>query len=201
MTQQRSNLPWILTGCGVLLLFSCCLTSAGAGGIFYFRQSRSPSAGEMEARLTAESERQLIEEERTRAGAGPVVPEFVGTPSVTVQARVTQAVGRRLTVRVGDPCAFTIEYPERSNAPGQRWCHTAVRCGAVTLYGGGTGGYFPCTFSQSPPAVRGTDTETTSEDRDPAFTIDTAAGTLRVRDDSTGDYGVFQVDAAITLTR
>jgi hypothetical protein len=115
-------------------------------------------------------------------------------------ATVTHASGNRLTVRAGEPCMFQIEYPERSDQPGVRWCHTVARCGSVRLYGGTTNGFFPCTFSLSPPAVRGTDPQTTGEDRDGAFTIDTAAGTLQIRDDSAGDYGTFSVDATITRT-
>lgn len=194
--QKRSNLPWILAGCGAFLVFGCCLS--GAAGVLYYRQSASETASIAESRANEELRR--MEEERRRMGDGPVLPEVAGTPSVTVQASVTRAVGRRLTVRAGEPCVFAIEYPERSDQPGVHWCHTVVRCGGVALYGGGTGGYFPCTFSQSPPGVRGTDSDTTSGDRDGAFTIDTAARTFQVRDDASGDYGTFELDAVITRT-
>ena len=191
---NRSNLPWILAGCGALLVFGCCLSSAA--GLFVYRQ-RAASDAEGEALARAAEQRRLAEAQQGGQGA-PTLPAFVGTPGVNVQATVTRVVGRRLTIRPGDSCAFQVEYPERTAAPGERWCHTIVRCGGVALYGGGTGGYFPCTFSQSPAAVRGGDDETTRADGDGALRIDTAAGTLRVRDDSTGPNGTFLVEATIT---
>lgn len=196
---KRSNLPWILAGCGVLLLFGCCLSTAG--GVFFYRAKKADREAAVESYRRAAEQQQRLAEERQRGTGAPTLPDYAGTPSITVMATVTRATGSRLTVRAGEPCVFQIEYPERSDQPGQRWCHTVVRCGGVALYGGGTGGYFPCTFSQSPAAVRGTDGDTTSSDRDGAFTIDTAAGTLIVRDDSAGDYGAFELAATITRTR
>ena len=195
--EKRSNLPWILAGCGVLLLLSCFLSTAAAGGFLYFKQKQ-----EQEARAQA-AQREFVEQERLAqapqpGGDGPSLPGYVGTPSVSVFATVTSVGGTPLGVRNGTPCIFQVEYPVRSGGSGDRWCHTIARCGGVTLYGGASNGFFPCTFSQSPATVRGTDAETTSGDQDGSFTIDTDARTLHIQDDATGEHGAFTVDAAIT---
>jgi hypothetical protein len=203
--QKRSNLPWILAGCGALLVFGCCVSTA-AGALFFRasadnREQALIGLAEAEARQGADenARRQAEEAAQRLAEQGPQLPP-TGTPSVTVMATVTRVSGSRLTVRSGESCMFQVTYPARSNDPTQRWCNAPVRCGGVLLYGGGTGGFFPCRFSQSPASVVGSDTETTTGDRDGAFTIDTAAGILRVRDDSAGDYGTFELDATITRT-
>ncbi len=202
--QKRSNLPWILAGCGALLVFSCCITSAA--GVFFYRATASRDAAsvalaEEEARQ-ADANRNVAAEQRRMAERlteqGPQLPPSGGTPTVTIMATVTRVSGSRLTVRAGETCVFPITYPTRGDDPTQRWCNAPVRCGGVLIYGGGTGGFFPCTFSQSPASVVGSDNETSGGDRDGAFTIDTNAGTIRVRDDSGGDYGTFELDATIT---
>lgn len=201
--QKRSNLPWILAGCGALLVFGCCITSA-AGGIFYRTSATNRDAAllEADARQAADGAamRQAEAEAQRRLAEQGAQPPATGTPSVTVMATVTRVSGSRMTVRSGESCMFQITYPTRGDDQTQRWCNAPVRCGGVLLYGGGTGGFFPCTFSQSPASVVGSDTETTGSDRDGAFAIDTAAGILRVRDDSAGDYGTFELDATITRT-
>lgn len=205
--QKRSNLPFILAGCGALFVFGCCVSSAA--GALFFRASANRNAtlvglAEEQARQGADeaAARQAMAEaeaQRRLAEQGAQLPP-TGTPSVTVVATVTRVSGSRLTVRSGESCMFQITYPTRGDDPSQRWCNAPVRCGGVLLYGGGTGGFFPCTFSQSPAVVRGSDNETTNGDRDGAFTIDTEAGIIRVRDDSAGDYGTFELDATINRT-
>jgi len=202
--QKRSNLPWILAGCGALFVFGCCVSSAA--GLFLYRTTASREQtlvglAEQQAREGAdEAAAQQADAQRRLAeqGLGPQLPPSGDTPTLTIMATVTRVSGSRMTVRAGETCIFPITYPTRGDDPTQRWCNAPVRCGGVLIYGGGTGGFFPCMFSQSPASVVGSDSETTNGDRDGAFSIDTNAGTIRVRDDSGGDYGTFELDATIT---
>jgi hypothetical protein len=76
-----------------------------------------------------------------------------------------------------------------------------VRCGDNVVYGGGTSGFFPCAFSTQPPAVLGSDEQTSSGDQDGAFELDTGVGRLSVSDDAAGRLGAFMISARITSVR
>ena len=83
--QKRSNLPWIFAGCGVLLLFGCCL-STGVVGVVYYRGQKAEQIARLAEMERRTFERQRLAEEERRLAEQPPVPQFVGTPSVTVIA-------------------------------------------------------------------------------------------------------------------
>jgi len=126
---------------------------------------------------------------------------YGGRPRVAIVAVVESALGASVPVRVGQQCGLVVENPERGDGTGARWCRTEVRCGDAIVYGGGTSGFFPCTFSTQPPAVIGSDEQTSSGDQDGAFEVDTRLGRLSVSDDASGRLGTFMIAARITSVR
>ena len=190
---SRSNAPWVIGVVAVIVLLGCCISGAGGVFLFRYRQEEQRRAEEM-ARLDA------LVREQAAGGAVPDLPAD-GVPRVAIQAVVETAFGASLPVRVGQTCAFTVENPERADAVGGRWCRTAVRCGDTTVYGGGTSGFFPCTFSTQPPGVTGADVQTSSADQDGALDLDTNLGRLLLRDDGAGRLGTFMISARITSVR
>jgi hypothetical protein len=107
----------------------------------------------------------------------------------TVIATVDSVRGA-VPIQPGSECRFNVILVDDDR------CRTAVWCGATVVYGGSdTNGYFPCTPSGL--HVRGTDSETTSDDNDAALHIDTAAGILRVDDDGDGTHGELHLVATV----
>lgn len=139
--------------------------------------------------------------------AGPTEPEpeVEPIPSVpipalsrTIIARVTQVRGID-SLRRGAACEFDVDRVDLSPDGTSYRCRTRVMCGDVLIYGGPSSGYFDCTLEPPPSLhVRGEDTATSASDTDGAFAIDSAAGTFRVRDDSSGPNGELELIARIT---
>ncbi len=208
---QRSNVPWILGGAALFLLFGCCVS--GAGGLLLHRYRQ-----EQQAREQAERARLEVRPRQPAAGERPPATDCdqpnpgesfadfkrrcLGNPGavprVAIEATVESAFGSSLAVRAGQVCTLVVENPPRATDSSERWCRTAVRCGDTLVYGGGASGFFPCTFDAQPPVVVGDDGQTTSADGDGALMLDTRAGTLTLRDDASGTLGIFMISARIT---
>lgn len=96
--------------------------------------------------------------------------------------------GARCTVRV-------IPAEDR----GSQWtCHAVVECEGKPLYGGPDRGWFECAIGTAADwFVSGTDETTTSQDGDPAFTIDSLDRRIWLRDDAGGRFGEYSLEIAI----
>ena len=102
-------------------------------------------------------------------------------------ARVTSVTGS-LSGRVMTSCEVSVAPPEG----GSTMCHALVACDGLRLYGDDSHGFFQCSLAAG-DSVTGNDGGTTSADGDAAFTVDTSARVLRLRDDSsspTGEYAL-----------
>ncbi len=102
---------------------------------------------------------------------------------------------------VGATCTFDVERHSRAEPPGF-WCRAQISCGGVLLYGGPNAGYFPCQLYEEPRRdVVGREDMTTAMDSDAAMSLDTRQGSLVVRDDASGPYGTYSVEARVTEVR
>jgi hypothetical protein len=195
-------MPLFLAGCVVLGLLSCCCFA----GIFGFLYTRDRKRGQ--ARMAELSPRPF--EEREEEGYAPFDEggeeadegPRVGVPRrLTIEAVVeTATFTREARVGPGQTCIFDVEHVPRPSGNGF-WCHARVACGGAVLYGSERNGFFDCRFATSPPAVRGVDGLTSSEDTDPTFSIDTSERQLRIADDARGALGAFVVRATIRQVR
>lgn len=115
--------------------------------------------------------------------------------ALRIRARVTSVRGLA-GLAVGGACEVALEH--RPEAP-RSACRAEVRCGERVLYGDSdVSGFFRCEVTEgNPPQVRGSDERTRAGDGDAALSLDTAARTLVVRDDDTGRWGAFHVEANI----
>ncbi len=112
-----------------------------------------------------------------------------------IRAEVTRVKGNQL-VRVSDRCEFLIE--RRPLDKGAFYCNAQVLCGGKLVYGGPDRGYFTCKLYTEPRRdVVGSDSSTTGDDHDAAFSIDTRAGVMRVWDDARGTEGAFDIEADV----
>jgi hypothetical protein len=115
-----------------------------------------------------------------------------------VQAEVTAVTGSA-PVAVGTQCRFVVDGRDRSE--GGYWCNAQIVCDGRLLYGGPQAGFFPCDLSDPSRHVSGGDAMTTSEDTDASMQIDTARGSLTIRDDANGSYGAYSLTAQIHSVR
>ncbi len=212
--QPKKDNAWLWAvlgvGCGGMLLLALC-----GGGMLYWGYRRAQEHG---TDIFADVRRQ-VEEARDRrnqrtqspdddvipnggrhTGPAPNVPDVTSLPAdrtLTITARVTEYSGTQNPISVGAECAFNVSRVPRSD--GTFWCNAQVVCGGQQIYGGATAGFFPCTWYDPPNAgVVGEDSQTSAQDRDGAFEINTVSHTLAVSDDSQGTHGVFHMRAEIT---
>lgn len=181
---KNEGVSWglILGGCGLMLLTGFCVLVAGV--IWYVK--KYPTASEELVEAPSEPAYPVV----------PAPPTAPGSPlpsSKTVKFEVTTVFGD-VGVRAGTMCDARIDIRPRDQG---YWCNTAVSCGGGLLYGGGTGGFFPCTVTDAPAAVTGADGETTSSDRDGVFVIDGATSRISISDDANGPRGAFAIEARI----
>ena len=188
MEDSGGKVIWVLAGCVGLLTVALCV----GGGIALFMVTGEPgTAGP-----------------NSSPGPGPMpgpapgpmpMPPPPGPAGLdlaprAVVATVTSGTGR-MPVRVGSECRFAVT---ADSSGGSVMCNAQVTCGAQLLYGGPSAGFFPCTVHGSPTRhVVGRDAQTTAGDRDAAMSLDTIAGTLSVRDDTTGNFGAYTVEARV----
>ncbi len=112
-----------------------------------------------------------------------------------IRAEVTR-VGGNPIVRVSERCEFLVQ--RRPLEKGAFYCNAQVLCGGKLVYGGPDRGYFACKLYSAPRRdVVGSDPSTTSDDHDPALSLDTRAGVLRVWDDARGTHGAFEIEADV----
>jgi len=203
MDDQPSNaLHWVLGGCGLLGLLGLCV--AGVGAVFYLRGTEQgtsaappvpvsdpvPSVPDPSPTPTPIPTPPPLPE--------PVPPAVVDPSTRRIVATVERVSGRGLPVTVGAECAFNVERRERDDG-GPYWCNAQIVCAGALVYGGRTGGYFPCELRDGPGRhVIGSDRRRTSGDRDPAMELDTVRGTLRIEDDDRGAFGRFSLEAHIS---
>jgi hypothetical protein len=111
--------------------------------------------------------------------------------------QLTEAKGAELSV--GDRCtAWVLRHVAPNEGPWIRdeaECEAQLTCGTRILYGDG-GSVCPCSFESG--QLRAGETMTTGTDGDPAFSVDTKAQTLTLRDDESGELGAFELRAQIT---
>lgn len=176
---------WIAAGVGCAVLGSCglCVTSA----LVYTLVLR-PEAEPPPAPLTAPGSSGPTS---GASGSGP--PPMVGpaTPLApsggsdprTVRATVTESSGFA-DVPVGAPCVAQVTRYDLED--GTFWCNAQITCGSRRVYGGGQAGFFNnCVLFEQPRRdVVGSDSATSSNDGDPAMTLDTRRGVLEVSDET-----------------
>ena len=202
--EKRSPMVWMAIGCGVLFFsVTCC---GGLGAAFFAMQAQRQVLARAEAaRMAAEQERQERERELAEMEAGPTDPappadgdplgQGEGPLSVTMTVTAVDGVPG---VSVGTLCTFEVSKRQFEN--GARLCEAHVVCNGQRLYGETeTNGAFPCTLTAS--SVVGVDHDTTASDTDPAFSIDTTAGTLSIADDASGHLGAFHVTASVSTAQ
>ncbi|MFK7991542.1 MAG: hypothetical protein AB8I08_36335 [Sandaracinaceae bacterium] len=175
--------PYILlaVGCGVLFLVSiCCIP----GAVYYaYFTLEEPEVVEWDVPAPPPAEPPHVMPLSPVSPSDPNVPAFR-----TVRIQVTEVQG--LSTTVGSECRFQVE--RRSRRDGTFWCHTVVACGGPSLFGNENQGFFNCNLYEGVQRhVQGDDPQTSSEDRDAAFHIDTLAEEFEVRDDASGPRGAF----------
>lgn len=166
---SSSNMPlFVALGCAGVAFMTLC--AVGFGAVFWGITSRSAP---------------------TASGA----PTPSGSSMVRVRAQVTSYTGSGY-VPVGSVCEMPIE--QVFQADGSYWCHVRLNCGGLALYGSDENGFFPCTFYAGPPgSVNGQDPQTSTSDRDGAFTVNTDARYFEAHDDGAGPFGYFTVTGTI----
>lgn len=129
--------------------------------------------------------------------SGPVA--FGGAPGVRLRGQITSYAGSA-PLGPGTSCELPIEQVVQDD--GTIWCHVRLSCGGFPLYGTDDNGFFPCTITPSsggyPGRVTGQDFETTSSDRDGAFSVNSDLRTFEAHDDGAGANGFFVVVGTIT---
>lgn len=194
---KGSTMLWVLVGCaGILMLGMCGFT--GAAAYFAARPDAFPFApGTEVAPASAPPDKPLP------GGGGPIGPPDLpgsepGAP-IAVTAAVVRSSGSA-PVADGTRCGFAVEQHDRDD--GSTWCRTQIVCAGRVLYGGRNAGYFECTFEAgADPIVAGADPMTTRDDGDAAMEIDTRQGSLTIRDDAAGAFGVYTVEARVVDVR
>ena len=126
----------------------------------------------------------------------PADVDWQGHPVVQIRATITRATSAYSMIAPGATCEFPVELRGVGD-DGIARCHVVVVCAGLSVYGSDRFGHFPCTATDAPPSVSGSDPQTTSADQDGAFSIDTRAGTLTVRDDAIGTLGSLEIEARI----
>lgn len=186
---KGNGMIWVAAGCGGLLLLLLCV--ATGFGVFTIMDKRASMGGSAPMPMQSSD-----------PSTGPMMPSPGGSPgataSVEVTATVTSSTGSRPAPE-GAVCSFRVEHLPRSGGSGY-WCRTQAVCGGQLLFGGPTAGYFNCDMTQdsSGTQILGADPDTTSADNDGSFAIDTNAGTVVIRDDSTSANGEYSLVAHIS---
>jgi hypothetical protein len=122
----------------------------------------------------------------------PMVDRYKGT------VRVTSAVGVE-GLEAGDTCGISIlTYISRFE---KRRCQATLMCAGRELYGIGNDGFFDCEVTSlelGRPHVKGADLMMTLTDKDPAFSIDSATGTVRHWDKiATAEHNTLDIQGTI----
>ncbi len=115
----------------------------------------------------------------------PMMDRYKGT------VRVTTAVGVE-ALKAGDTCGISLlTYISRL---GKRRCQATLMCAGREFYGIGKDGYFDCEITpvleRGNPHVKGADLLITRVDDDPAFSIDSAEGSVRYWDEGNPKDGI-----------
>jgi hypothetical protein len=193
---------WIGVGVGCSLLLLCGLCILGAASVWWFR-----TASAMEVPPPPPYTAPPPWVPPTTPIAPPTAPPLVGpatplAPGGTtgtdlrrVRATITESEGLA-DVAVGASCVADVTRHDHED--GTFWCNAQVTCGSRLLYGGADAGFFQCVLYDSPRRdVVGSDANTTAEDRDAAFSLNTVGGSLEIRDDASGTHGAMHVLAHV----
>ena len=189
---------WVLVGCAALLIVGLC---AASGLALFFVYARGEAIPYPDGPPSAYPQPQPQLQPQTPQGPQPVLPPPpVNYRPLTVSAVVTTSTSPR--VPVGSRCVFPVTRHDRVSEPNGYWCRAEIRCGTELLYGGGTAGYFGCNVVDTGAvSVVGGEAGTTSDDRDAAVQLNTAAGTLTIRDDASGRIGTYSLTARVESVR
>lgn len=121
----------------------------------------------------------------------PVPPGKPPPPLAPVRIRVAvTSVTGSLSGRVLGGCDVSVSPPASPGA----MCQAVVLCDGLPLYGGGGTGFFRCQLGPGAGRVVGNDADTTADDGDAAFTLDTDARTFRLRDDDRSTFGAYALE-------
>jgi hypothetical protein len=196
---MKGETLWIVVGVGCLVVI--VLGVFGAGGAAIYMLQTGDELGVPVPPLPPPEASAPIAPTPHVAPVAPSPPPLP-TPPVTaappepvrvVRATVTASSGLP-DVTLGTPCVVEVRPSDDTELP----CRAQIDCGPRHLYGSESLGYFACTLAVGTrPDVQGEDPLTTSEDRDPAMSLDTVAGTLSIRDDATSASGAFSLAANV----
>ncbi|MBC7171655.1 MAG: hypothetical protein H5U40_04475 [Polyangiaceae bacterium] len=180
---KGSGLLYVLLGCAGLCVVGLC--AATGLGVYMVTRDSASAGGAVDPMMKPPAAQGALPS-RDTPPAGP------SPRRLRVTAHVVS--GRGSAVARGSSCLFDVE--PLSDAPST--CRAQIVCGGKLVYGGQSAGYFPCAISPGAPThVAGRDGQTSAEDGDAAMAIDTAAGTLSVRDDAAGPHGPFAFEARV----
>ena len=205
--QSDNQTVWVLVGCAGLLILGLCVLAGFGAWLFYgYREvsqlgDPAPTPGPA---LPPDPGPALPPDPGPALppDPGPVLPPppAMDQNPRTVTATVTATTGSA-PVSVGTSCSFDVERHPRAEPPGF-WCRAQIRCAGILVYGGSNAGYFPCELFDEPRRdVVGVDDSTTATDTDAAMSLDTREGTLTIRDDASGPYGAYSIEARVTLVQ
>ena len=209
-------LVYVLAGCGVLLVIGLCVVTGfgmyvvtqQAAVIPSVRPTPGPNPREFPPYPDGPPPSPALPAPGP-GGATPAIPApgLPPPPPAPVAALEVEfeveVVGGAPRVAPGDRCTFPVtQQPRAGQTP---WCRAEVRCGDQLLYGGGSAGYFECSFSPAtgdgPGAVVGGEDQTTGVDGDAAFRVDTLGGVVTIRDDAGAPSGAFSVRGRVVEVR
>jgi len=195
---KRSPVLWVLVGCSGLLLLSMCGFTGAAAYL-----AMEPTASIFGQTPEADPGTAPPPDKPLPGGGGPIAPPGMpgveATVPIHVQAVVVRTSGAA-PAQNGVRCGFAVEQHPRED--GSTWCRTQIACDGRLVYGGRNAGYFDCTFEAgADPLVVGADAMTTRDDGDAAMDLDTPQGSLTIRDDASGPFGVYTMDARVVEVR
>ncbi|MEO0323217.1 MAG: hypothetical protein AAF447_09685 [Myxococcota bacterium] len=214
-------LVYVLAGCGVLLVIGLCVVTGF--GMYVISQQTStavtiPEPGPIpnppgpDAREfppypdTPPAPPGTPPPGATGPGGATPAPSLPPPPPPPAELLVefeVEVVGGAARVAPGDRCTFPVSLQPRPGA--SPWCRAEVRCAEQLLYGGGSAGFFECSFSpateDAPGAVVGGEDQTSGVDGDAAFRVDTLGGVVTVRDDAGAASGAYSVRGKVIEVR
>ncbi|MEM1413258.1 MAG: hypothetical protein AAGH15_00070 [Myxococcota bacterium] len=224
MTQEpdkgENTLVYVLAGCGVLLVVGLCVIAGVGVWVISSSEELVPYHDPPPSTSPAPGFPAPSVPSSPGAPSAPALPSPGGKPPPSAQPSLppppqpvpirgveveweVEVVGGAARVTPGTRCTFNVLLrPRPDRGP---WCQAEVRCGGQLLYGGGTAGFFECSFSDAGPdgpgAVVGGEDLTTEADGDAAFRIDTLGGVIDIRDDATSANGELSVRGRVVGVR
>lgn len=200
---MKAESLWIGVGVGCALLLVCGMCIAGAGAVYVVRSGDElglpapPTPVILGPGATPPPPTPPPTSPPVVGPATPVVPGVPGAGGDLRRVRATVSESSGLAdVPVGSSCVADVTRHDRED--GTFWCNAQITCGSRLVYGGPDAGYFQCVLYEGARRdVVGSDAMTSSEDQDPAMSLNTVGGTLEIRDDATGRGGEMRLLARV----